>query len=338
MSVPIVYSSKDVGAPSFIPSDTSTWRALIKQCLVYGYSSKAAAGWTLAYEDNVAGTTVLQQGTGNKRFLWMGNAGLSNYNNYQANRSLQTKSYNYMTDINTGTGMWPPQGVYNSWSLASSYDTATTTPLDWVIVATSNFVLVYTFMVQAWSPPNYISKTAYIFGDFKSTVAGDTYNTILTGYEAALGAGYNYPISNDPTDVFPFTYSVNKSAGTSAYIWLAGPYYQQAGTPIVGRLITDNLAQTGAYQGAGVNNFPDFCTNGLFLSNIQVQEFWNGTSSVRGNLPGFYAPCFDPTHSNGTIVTGTGDLAGKSFLVVQNPNTNFQYSVPLYILLNDWGI
>ena len=336
MSIPVVYSSTDAGAPTFIPDDQTTWLALIKQCLVYGYTGKAAAGWTLAYEDTVAHTLVLQQGTGNKRYLWLGSPGYINNGGAQDIRYLVAQSYLYMTGINSGTGMYPGVNNTNWWSFANQYNATSTVSQKWVIVATSKFFLVYLYPTQTWSGDGYKPKIVYMFGDFKSNVNGDTYNTILTGYSAALG-GYNGCFTQGTnTDMSPFNWGVGSTTPPNGAAWLAGPYYQQLGILTSPRIYAENTIEAGTYPGNGQNFFPDFCSNQLKLSGLKIQEFWNGTMSARGTLPGIYVSCFSPEHLDGTVISGTGDLAGNSFLVLNNPYGGYTWPV-LYIQLTSWN-
>lgn len=335
MSTPIVYQSTDVGAPVFIPNDQSTWLALIKQCLVYGYTGKAAAGWNLAYEDTVAHTLVLQQGSGNGRYLWLGSPGVAAGYGYDANRYVIAQSYIYMTGINTGTGQWPGAANVNAWNFASSYNYNQSTPQDWILVATSKFFLIYIFATQAWSPPQGIPRPCFFFGDFKSNLSGDQYNTILNGYNTSNGAGGSTPTTGVAGDLFPFAWNWNTTA-PNTMLWLAGPYYQQLGIPTSARLMPENFATSGSYAGNGLEFFPDFVTNELHIGQLQVQEFWNGTCSFRGKLPGIFVPSFSPEHANGTIINGEGSLAGHSFLVVSNQQ-HYANTPVLYIQLDNWN-
>lgn len=56
---PIIYSSEDAGAPKIFRTVNSI-NAVIKACLVTGYSGKLAAGWELLDEDSTANTLTLR--------------------------------------------------------------------------------------------------------------------------------------------------------------------------------------------------------------------------------------------------------------------------------------
>ena len=340
MSVPNIYSSTDAGAPTFIPNDSTTWLPLLKACLVNGYTGKPGAGWTIAYEDDVAQTLVLRQGSGNQRYLWLGNPGYSASNTYIAMRYFQAVSYLYMSDINDGTGMWPTAANQNVWSMASSYNAQSGTALQWRVFASNKFFLIYIYPTQSYTT-NVYPKQVFFFGDFPSTVQNDTYNTILNGYNIS-STSYSWNLGNGSSDNFPFS---NYGAYTSApgqALWVAGPYYQQLGLPQPVRFNPRNLAlvgngysASGSANTTGVNFFPDFCTNGLYLSQLDIHEYWNSTASIRGTLPGIFAPCFNTVHADGTIVEGTGDLAGHQFMSVNNL-AHFP-SATLYIQVDEWN-
>lgn len=337
MSVPKIYRSTDTDAPVFIPNDTTTWQALLKQCLVYGYTDRDPAGWSIAYEDDVAQTLVLKQGGGNQRYLWLGSPGLIGASgNTQSIRYLTVQSYLYMTDINTGTGMFPGVANTNIWSFANQQNSGSAVAQDWTIVATDKFFLVYLNPTSAWSGDGYKPKIIYFFGDFKSNVTNDTYNTILSGYGTSTNGGYTCCFSDNAlSDMSPFTWSEGSTTSPNSGAWMAGPFYQQLGFPTSPRFYPENYIAAGQYPGNGQNYFPDFCSNELNLSKIRVQEFWSGKMSARGTLPGIWLSCFSPEHPDGTIVAGTGDLTGSSFFVLNSPINNYTWPV-LYIQLDSW--
>jgi hypothetical protein len=334
MSVPSVYSSTDANAPVLVSTSQASWLAVLKACLVTGYLGKAGAGWSVAFEDDVSGTIVFQQPGGNQRFLRLGPGGYNVYGGYSDNRFLPARSYQYMTDINTGTGMFPDSSQDNVWSFAVSYNAGNTSNLVWRLFATDKFFAIYIYGNNAWQGNATPPKTFYFFGDFSSTVAGDAGNTILNGYLSGASYGGYYALSDAAHDIFPWAWAIPPGQPNSG-LYVATPFYQLASTTTIVNLMPQNLSMTGAYAGGGVNYFPDFCSNGLYLSAMNIVEFWNGYSSIRGTLPGIFVSTFSPPHPDGTIIAGTGDLSGHSYMAVNNPA--YSNCPQVYIQLDEWN-
>jgi hypothetical protein len=71
------------------------------------------------------------------------------------------------------------------------------------------------------------------------------------------------------------------------------------------------------YNSAGPNNFsyPNGPDGGLYLSPIWIHH----SGSIRGYLKGLWAPCHDRPLNHNDTFSGTGNMAGKSFLVQDIP-------------------
>jgi hypothetical protein len=61
MGLPVtMYRGADLGAPIIRPTSVADWLIILKACLVDGYGTKAALGWTLEFEDVGTGKAVFK--------------------------------------------------------------------------------------------------------------------------------------------------------------------------------------------------------------------------------------------------------------------------------------
>lgn len=142
------------------------------------------------------------------------------------------------------------------------------------------------------------------FGDFPSYRSGDVFNTILIG-------------SANPSSHALQTLS---ASFTSA---LVGHYvartHAQTGTSVPCNKGADSFkgaAQTS--MGVAGQAYPAPADGGLYVSPVWISE----NSTVRGVLPGIYAPLHARPLATGDIWVPTGDLAGKTFEAINAPGSS----------------
>ena len=102
-----VYRSTDASAP-VLSNANGSLIAVMRACLVDGYGSKAAAGWTAPY----TGTNLIafKEGAGgNNRFLRVFDGGADT----STSRVIKVRAYENMTAISTGTGLFPTSAQVN---------------------------------------------------------------------------------------------------------------------------------------------------------------------------------------------------------------------------------
>lgn len=329
MSTPTVYSSTDTSAPTLTFNSQSTWISVLKACLVNGYGSKPGAGWSVAFEDVPSTSIVLKQGGGNHSYLQ-----LSNPTSAPSITFLTAYSFRNMTSITEGLGQTPPKSVMNYWSFAAAGDYNSSATASWRVFADDKFFIIIVY-AQNKAGLGLFPKTIYFFGDFTSNVSGDAYNTILNGYSlhGSSDTGAVCVISNQESFPFSNNFSNTYSAGLS----LAGPFYQMSDMPTFSSLVfADHRAIQGQnIIGQGALQYPDAATNKAGLSPILIMENFQGSQTTRGTLNGIFAPLFSTTVPDGTIITGTGDLGGHSFMCINNRTLDAFYP-QLFIQTDEW--
>lgn len=213
------------------------------------------------------------------------------------------RSYESMTDINTGVGPVPLDsqvsgGVY--WPKSASAD-ATARP--WIVVADERGVHV------AVDPAGTGRYSVWYAGDIASLKSGDAWSWLLCGnVDNAVNTSNIMTCCNG--------YS-GRSARAGAY--MARAYTGLGGSLGVGRVgVGQNGSAADAYSGTANYSLagagPNGANNGLMLTPVELIE-----AGVRGTIPGLYharSAWAANYFSTGVVVAGTDDLSGRSLMAI----------------------
>lgn len=210
------------------------------------------------------------------------------------------RMYDSMSDVDTGTNPVPLDtqvldGLYFAKSSAASG-----LARDWAMfVADSYFYL----RSNATGAP--LSAAGMFFGDFDSLVPGDLYNSALIA-----GSG----TTNTGTRLGERQYL--NASGVAHYA--AGSLAGAIGSTPIGKSHNNNTPSS--HIGAdGIRAFPNAADGKVYTSTINIHE----ATSLRGALPGLIAMLHSSTshgYDDYTIFDGSGDLAGRRFMVLQYYN------------------
>ena len=291
----IVYQSTDVGAPAYTTADpqpeTTGFINVLDKCLVTGYGTKAAAGWTKPYTGT--NKTAFRPNAGNRLYLRVDddNAGAG----YQ---TLDLNGYETMTDVDTGTGLFPSAAITPKYQFrAASYPA--TRP--WKIIADDRTVYVLT------DADNNLLYGGFMFGDFYSYVSSDAYRTGLFGGTAAGNGGIS--LLGD----------LQTTLGASLDASVVARDYTGTGAALkVGR--HGDLIKEGTTELLGLIPYPNAADNKLWLSPVYIHETAGPT--IRGKMRGFWQ-WLHPIGgiADGDTFPGTGALAGRVFAVIKSEST-----------------
>jgi len=302
-----IYRSTDGSAPT-VSGTAGDLTNLLDKCLADGYGSMAAAGWTKAY--TATNRRAYRNGTGSTQLYWRvrddaGGTGGA--------KEALIRGYEAMTDVNTGTNPFPTNAqsalTDNSLIIRKSA-TADATTRPWIVVADAKTCYVF---IQSGDQSN--TYYAAAFGDFYSVVAADVWNACLSArtLENSSGAG------SADLDGFNINIVANNSfvnVGLCAARTASGAVGSQ------GYLRTSTWSQV--FNGVSANTilaYPNPSDNSIYLSRV----FLGQNASVAGHLRGYFRGYWAWMHAlgvnDGDTFSGSGDLAGKTFLVIKNsPN------------------
>lgn len=278
MTTTRIYRSSDTSAPVLVGGVSSLINVLDK-CLVAGYGSKTAAGWTKPYTGtNKAAfrNGVAAGGTGMYvRVLDDGSA-------TGGARNALARAYLTMSDVDTGTIQTPTAAQLAASIVWRKSDTTDSTARDWILVADE---LTFYLCVDTGTVASNGGCGTYAAGDFASYVPSDTYRFFIAGRETQHAASQQ----GDALGLMALT---SFDTPASLGFWLARGY-AGSGSPIRAGLIVpgkvNGAVPIGAANDSLANPAPGsgllFWVPGLIASEL----------TVRGRLRGIYAPLSDHT-------------------------------------------
>jgi hypothetical protein len=293
MTTPTIYRSTDASAPA-CTGEVGKLIALLKACLVTGYGTQPAAGWTEEY--TATNYSVLRQGGGLQHYLWI--------NDIDA-RMSRLVGYATMTGILSGTNPYFSEAIFPGGMYCRKSISADTVARPWILLATDETFYLIIFGGST-TFGQYGGGDAHLAcGQLQSRLTGDAMHAFLIG---ATDTSTTSTSASTSRQVLPI---LGNSATGHA---IASTYTQISGGINFGKRPQNNLfAQT--VSGNGGSAYPDPVGGALFLEPIIAQE--NSTLVLRGTFPGLWSVGHAHTSfSNMDTVTGTGTLAGREFLIV----------------------
>lgn len=350
MVAPILYRSTDASAPS-LTGNPGSLITVLDACLVNGYGSKAAAGWTKDYSGtNKAAYRMGAGGVADRMFLrvWDDNTGTGQW--------AYIQGYRTMSAIDVGASPFAPYSkinVSNTNGLrAAKANGNAQAAVAWALIASptafyifieynTNAALLGSGTIQSGQ----VYYGGFFFGEYKKRYVGHNLNVAIIGshngdtsqpfYGGALGKRVS------PANSFGSDFS-----GFGAH-WLArsfagfdGPeVFQNAALSYWSNSAASDSTGFGA-GGPGLN--PSIVDSKLRISKIEMvvnAPNWE----IMGEMPGAYSSLGQYWLPGNTIVEGVGTLAGNSYWVghcatASNIGSSYQsYPSQMLINLTDWA-
>lgn len=314
-----IYRSSDASAP-VLSGTAGTLVNILDACLVNGYGAKAAAGWAKAFSStNIA---AYRAAAGSRMYLRVDDTSA---------QEARISGYEAMSGASAGTGQYPNGAQLPGGLFVRKSETSDATTRPWVVVATGT---CFYFLVQSNSSDWTVSTSTpylsgqFFFGDLISYKPGDQYHSLIIG---ATSTGIDRGNLG----------GINKSSSFSAN---SGHYmprnHLQIGGPIaVSKVIISDFSTASTVIGAASSYpvFPDSVSGGMLLSPLVIVEGSDGGSrfAVRGLLPGLWAPLHNMPMNHADVLDGSGDMAGKQFLMF-NISTSSSLGRAALEISNTW--
>lgn len=178
-----LYRSLDVGAPELSDSTAGSLITILRACLVDGYGSRTAAGWTMPFSDLPNNKAAFQSVSGDS-------VQIDDNNDYRWASALGFKT---MSALDVGTEQYPDNdqiGAGNEYRIFKRYNTAVTSS-NWAMIVSDNWF--YFVNNDADTTRNY--PAGFFFGQYDCLNPSFTENYILTGYvttENNVTTSYSY--------------------------------------------------------------------------------------------------------------------------------------------------
>ena len=303
-----IYSSTDAGAPT-LSGTAGTAVAVLDACLVNGYGSKAAAGWSILYTslnqrtyqsgNNTACPSVLQiLDTNTTQFTAVGGT------------SATSNTFQSGIPNPFPTASQQPSGIYGTKS-----NTASSAARPWFVIADNRTFYLLVDVTSDLSA-GYI---AFYYGEMYSYRAAS--GLIDTSRLIIGGSFQNYTTSSSLARV---TGSTNGTAVDTVPEYMYQSVFN-VGPPINIRKIADsaksNMAvNVGTWHVTGapiISNgfsalpFPTVGDAAMYMSPSWINEPISG--AIRGHLRGIQYPLHIQPLSNLDTFTAVGSLAGRTY-------------------------
>lgn len=324
-----VYRSSDASAPA-LTGQVGSLVALLDACLVNGYGTQTAAGWTKALA--TANKGAYQQAAGGNNtagmLLYVDDTGPG----AGGAREARVCGFETMSAITpTGTGQFPTAGQSSigvGTLVVRKSTTADATARAWTLVANGHTLYLFT---ETGDAPFPLSAYPFVFGDFKSYKAGDQYAVMIMGRQVENSGSQNA----DPMQICGNNITLNSK--------FFGHYVARSWTGLGGSVNVGKTWDFSKIGGSGlVTSYQSDTTLQIGLGNVNFTMGRNATASqlatpngpdgslwvspvylfhsysLRGYMLGFWAPLQDrPFNHNDTLTIASGNLAGKSLLAQQ---------------------
>lgn len=294
-----LYKSTDASAPS-LTGQSGSLTTLLDAILVNGYGSQSAAGWTIAY----TGTNQrdYKQGTGSNGYYLD-----VNDNAPSTAQEARMRGYEAMTALATGTNAFPTSAQSSFGVVCRKSNTANSTARAWYCVADATCFHLFVDTGDFTSPAY---SLAFSFGDIFSYKTSDIYGTVIIGRDSE-NVGINW---GNQERVGALGHANTTTALSTA---IPGHYIDRTWTGTGGSIGFTKMASFAAgnsTQAMGSSNsliaYPNGPDSSLELSPVWVVH----NSSIRGYLKGIWCPLHNQPTGHGDTWSGTGNMAGKTFM------------------------
>lgn len=252
----------------------------------------AGAGWTKPFTGT--NKAVFQQGAGsNGMYYRVDDAGTGSA------AYARVVAYENMTGVDTGTNPFPTDTQVTGGCYFAKAITANAVARPWLAVASEKH---FVFMLEPQGDAAWSTGQGVFFGDIVSYKPGDQFGTQFMCYNGAgvTSGGTMNHLKN----------SVNSTNPGDHY--LARPH-TQSGTSLNNGKVSQLSKLNGGNMGVAGAPYPDPVRNALLMAPVEVTE---GATTIRGLLPGVWAPLHAKPLTTLDLFDGQGALAGKSFIAV----------------------
>ena len=266
-------------------------------------AKRAPLGYTKAFTGSYKAAYRANNPTGLRHYLRVQDDGGSS----GGNRECRLWGYETMTDVDTGTGVYPTAAQSSNGYFQTKSSSTDATQRAWCLVGDGKIFYLFVDYGGAAASGLSSSGTFYgtVFGDILSYKAGDAYASVLS-------AGANANSNTSPQQgLGEQRTSVSSTTTFSPSISIARDFTAVLGSRYVGLMASGLNAGMGT---TGYIPYPHPIDNGFYINPVQVTQ---GNPSVfRGRMPGLYESMHGRALNNGDIVENVQGLMGRKFIMM----------------------
>lgn len=308
-----LYKSTDASAPT-LSGTVGSLTTLLDAVLIDGYGSQTAAGWTIAY--TATNVRAYKQGAGSNGFYLRVNdsgarvgtvdeaLGTANVN------EARVRGYEIMTGLtDSGLNLFPTLAARGGGNYVRKSATANGTARTWIIVADQR--TFYMFLASGDVANVY---TGLFFGELYSLRANDPGRCFLVSRPGENSAAMSQAGGSEYTDTM-----MNDGTSTNQTHFLARNAQGAPGS--IAFTCAGDLSLTG-YSGSVLSSVGTLAYKNPADGTIYISPMWmyqsSGGMGIRGKMRGLWHWCHTAAScSDGDTITGSGDLTGRTFLIIK---------------------
>lgn len=229
------------------------------------------------------------------------------------------RGYATMSDVDTGTSVFPTTTQQTNWSWFKS-NTANSTARTWVGVATDRFFLL--LVSGGWGGTG---QDLYFFGDIKKSLASDVGATVLKAHPATTIGADGFTAGCSTTSPYAYANAYTAAANNTGQMM---PFAKSADGA--------TAAAAGLYFGPLINANVPFGTYGEILCiPICVGSSVTGaTGRIRGTIPHVYFTPNNQNDANLALGDTFSDTDGRTYqLCSPNGTGAANNSIPFVAIL-----
>lgn len=275
MTTTRLYKSTDTSAPVLVGGVSSLINVLDK-CLVAGYGSKTAAGWTKPFTGTNAAAfrnSVAAGGTGMYLRVVDSAAGYAT-----------ARVYETMSSVSSGSNVAPHASTMSNGVFWSKSVTSDSTPRPWWLIADE---LTFYLFVQADPPGTYVHDSVFGAGDIVSEIASDPWRYFVLGRTDSSHAGAGGVGGGGGLMIGTESSYANPARSSTESLWLGRNRSAASGAVNVRVMVLGTMSGAAVGSDAGsalVNPSPS-----------SSHEYWHQAwipegGTLRGRLRGIYLP------------------------------------------------
>lgn len=328
--IPTIYSSADPGAP-VLTGQAGSLTALLDALLLNGYSAgesfKAPLGWTLAYTATNKRVYRNDPVLGTGRYLRVDDSATSGNA-----RHAWVQAFESAISVDEGVAVAPPIDSWPNGGIVVKSNLLSSAARVWWAIGNSKSLYVFFSTLGGDAS----AAVPYFFGDYDSTVVGDSFNFLVTHSEGITYAG----AVGGQGVLFRAGASMEGNLGSGISQSGGFGYSLRSRTGAVGAV---RIAHSkGDFFGDVVGNigypFPNPLGGGLCLRSMDIRE--SAAYSLCGRLPGILMPLHARPLEDQQLLfdvdaLGGSNLIAKNFATGQ-PNSSAYAGQVLFRINEEW--
>lgn len=275
---------------------------------------RAPAGFAKAYTGTSKGVYRSNDVTGLRHYFRVIDDGATS----GGVREARLTGYVTMSDVDTGTDIFPTSGQYTNGCYWNKSDALDSTGRHWVCVTDGKTVYWFAYVGTTTAsgditvPSSAISVIA--FGDFIPFKPGDVYASFTCGGSTASQfSGIMY------SGLFNAAVAItNATASVSVPLIAMARDFTAVSGARVGQIFASALSSTLGTTAA--ISYPHQVDNGFYMTPANIAQ--GSPSVLRGRMPGLFEPLHGVCFPNMTIIDTIVGYSGRKFMMLHGKSAN----------------